>query len=51
MDDKSKEIATLIDKAAAATNSGDAVQWAQAALNCATAVSALIYANPKKENN
>ena len=38
MSDSKKKIADLIDKAAAATESGDAMRFSQAALNAANAV-------------
>lgn len=37
MDDKTKEVDTLIKKAAEASDSGDAMRFSQAALNAANA--------------
>ncbi len=41
MTDKTKEIETLIDKAAKAEDSGDALRFSQAACNAANAMCAL----------
>lgn len=40
-DDKTKEVETLIEKAAQATDSGDAMRLSQAALNAANALAQL----------
>ncbi len=41
MDDKGKEVATLIDKAAKADKSDDALKFSQAACNAANAMCAV----------
>lgn len=41
MNDKSKEVEALIDKAAKAVNSEDAIRFSQAACNAANALCAL----------
>lgn len=41
MDDKSKQVAEMIDKAAKADKSDDALKWSQAACNAANAMCAV----------
>lgn len=48
MTDNTKDVATLIDKAAKANDSADAMRFSQAACNAANALCALKTANDKK---
>lgn len=48
MEDKTKEVAKLIDKAAAAEKSEDAIRFSQAACNAANAMCAVNVVYPQK---
>ncbi len=50
MIDKTKEIETLIDKAAASHDSGDAMRFSQAAVNASNALLGLKAALPVKDD-
>ena len=53
MNDKTKEVEKLIDKAVASPDSGDALRFSQAACNVANAISALALSSMRsaKENS
>lgn len=51
MTDKTKEIEAMIDKAAAAEDSGDALRFSQAACNAANAMCSVATATGKTAGN